>query len=314
MTPAAPSGHGDDLIRTQIPGLKLFRQGKVRDVYDLDDKLLMVATDRISAFDCIMPNGIPDKGRILTAMSLFWFEFTREFIPDHLLAHKIQDFPPFLQKYSSQIEGRSMLVRKTRPLPVECVARGYIAGSGWKDYQETGAICGIKLPSGLKQAQKLPETIFTPATKADIGHDENISFAQAAEILGTQTAERVRDITIRIYERARDYAMNRGIIISDTKFEFGILDDKIILIDEVLTPDSSRFWPVSSYREGQSPPSFDKQFVRDYLEGLDWDKTPPAPALPAEIVSKTREKYLEAFRMLTGREFESDCNGETVNR
>ena len=251
-----------------------------------------------------MPNGIPDKGRILTAMSLFWFEFTREFIPDHLLAHKIQDFPPFLQEYSSQIEGRSMLVRKTRPLPVECVARGYIAGSGWKDYQETGAICGIKLPAGLKQAQKLPETIFTPATKADIGHDENISFAQAAEILGTQTAERVRDITIRIYERARDYAMNRGIIISDTKFEFGILDDKIILIDEVLTPDSSRFWPVSSYREGQSPPSFDKQFVRDYLEGLDWDKTPPAPALPAEIVTKTRGKYLEAYRMLTGREFD----------
>ena len=306
MPPAAPSGHGDDLTRTHMPGLKLFRQGKVRDVYDLDDKLLMVATDRISAFDCIMPNGIPDKGRILTAMSLFWFEFTREFIPDHLLAHKIQDFPPFLQKYSSQIEGRSMLVRKTKPLPVECVARGYIAGSGWKDYQETGEICGVKLPSGLKQAQKLPETIFTPATKADTGHDENISFAQAAEILGTQTAKRVRDITIQIYERARDYAMKRGIILSDTKFEFGILDDKLILIDEVLTPDSSRFWPVSSYREGQSPPSFDKQFVRDYLEGLDWDKTPPAPALPAEIVTKTREKYLEAFRMLTGREFDAD--------
>ncbi len=304
MTPAAPSGHGDDLIRTHMPGLKLFRQGKVRDVYDLEDKLLMIATDRISAFDCIMPNGIPDKGRILTAMSLFWFEFTREFIPDHLLAHKIQDFPPFLQKYSSQIEGRSMLVRKTKPLPVECVARGYIAGSGWKDYQETGEICGVKLPSGLKQAQKLPETIFTPATKADTGHDENISFAQAAEILGTRTAKRVRDITIQIYERARDYAMKRGIILSDTKFEFGILDDKLILIDEVLTPDSSRFWPVSSYREGQSPPSFDKQFVRDYLEGLDWDKTPPAPALPAEIVTKTREKYLEAYRMLTGREFD----------
>jgi len=306
MTPAAPSGHGDDLTRTQIPGLKLFRQGKVRDVYDLDDKLLMIATDRISAFDCIMPNGIPDKGRILTAMSLFWFEFTREFIPDHLLAHKIQDFPPFLQEYSSQIEGRSMLVRKTKPLPVECVARGYIAGSGWKDYQETGAICGVKLPSGLKQAQKLPKTIFTPATKADTGHDENISFAQAAEILGAQTAKRVRDITIQIYERARDYAMDRGIILSDTKFEFGILDDEIILIDEVLTPDSSRFWPVSSYREGQSPPSFDKQFVRDYLEGLDWDKTPPAPALPTEIIMKTREKYLEAYRMLTGREFGDD--------
>ncbi len=305
MTQPVSTGIGKDLTSTDIPDLKVFRQGKVRDVYDLEDRLLIVATDRISAFDCIMPNGIPDKGRILTAMSMFWFEFTREFIPDHLLAHNIQDFPLFLHEYSSQIEGRSMLVRKTRPLPVECVARGYIAGSGWKDYQETGAICGIKLPSGLKQAQKLPETIFTPATKADTGHDENISFAQAAQIIGTQTAELVRDITIRIYERARDYAMNRGIIIADTKFEFGIFNDEIILIDEVLTPDSSRFWPVSSYRKGQSPPSFDKQFVRDYLEGLDWDKTPPAPALPSRIVSKTREKYLEAYRMITGSEFGS---------
>ncbi len=303
MNKHVSTGTGTDLMNTDIPGLKLFRQGKVRDVYDLEDSLLIVATDRISAFDCIMPNGIPDKGRILTAMSLFWFEFTREFIPDHLLAHKIEDFPPFLREYSVQLEGRSMLVRKTRPLPVECIARGYIAGSGWKDYQETGAICGIKLPSGLKQAQKLPETIFTPATKADTGHDENISFAHAAEILGAETAERVRDITVQIYESARDYAMDRGIIISDTKFEFGILDDEIILIDELLTPDSSRFWPVSSYREGQSPPSFDKQFVRDYLERLDWDKTPPAPVLPAEIVTKTREKYLEAYRMLTGSEF-----------
>lgn len=304
VTQTDPTDTGKDLTKTEIPGLKVFRQGKVRDVYDLEDKLLIVATDRISAFDCIMPNGIPDKGRILTSMSLFWFEFTREFIPDHLLAHKIEDLPPFLRDYSSQLDGRSMLVRKTRPLSVECVARGYLAGTGWKDYQETGAICGIELPSGLVQAQELPETIFTPATKADTGHDENISFEQAAGIIGTETAERVRDLTIQIYEKAREYAINRGIIISDTKFEFGILDGEIILIDEVLTPDSSRFWPVSSYQVGQSPPSFDKQFVRDYLEGLDWDKTPPAPELPAEIVSKTREKYMEAYRMLTGREFD----------
>lgn len=306
MTPPAPSEYRNGLTRTDIPGLKLFRQGKVRDVYDLGDELLLVATDRISAFDCIMPNGIPDKGKILTAMSLFWFEFTSDIIPNHLIAHRMDDFPPYLQEHSSQLEGRSLLVKKTSPFPVECVARGYLAGSGWKDYLETGAVCGIKLPAGMEQAQKLSETIFTPATKADTGHDENIPYEEAARIIGQETAARLRDVTVRIYEKASDYALEKGVIISDTKFEFGVLDGSIILIDEVLTPDSSRFWPVESYSVGHSPPSFDKQFVRDYLEGLDWDKTPPAPPLPEEVVSKTREKYLEAFRMLTGRSFQVD--------
>jgi len=303
MSKSSSQGNGLEVTSTDIPELELFRKGKVRDVYDLGDELLLVATDRISAFDCIMPNGIPDKGRILTAMSLFWFEFTSDIIANHLIAHRVEDFPPSLRKYSAQLEGRSLLVKKTSPFPVECIARGYLAGSGWKDYLDNGVICGIKLPAGLKQAQILPETIFTPATKADSGHDENIPFDEAANIIGKETAARLRDVTIQIYEKARDYALDKGIIISDTKFEFGVIDGEIILIDEVLTPDSSRFWPVESYSVGQSPPSFDKQFVRDYLESLDWDKTPPAPVLPAGIAAKTREKYLEAYRMLTGRDF-----------
>ncbi len=294
----------DAVIHTDFPDLPLFRQGKVRDVYDLGDHLLIVATDRISAFDCIMPNGIPDKGKILTAMSMFWFDFTSDLVENHHVSHRVEEYPEIVQEYADTLRGRSMLVKKANPFPVECVARGYIAGGGWKDYQDTGSVCGISLPAGLKLAEKLPETIFTPATKADSGHDVNISFEQAAEIVGSDTARRLRDMTLEIYEKARDYAAQRGIIISDTKFEFGEIDGRIILIDEILTPDSSRFWPMNSYEVGISPPNFDKQFVRDYLEGLDWDKTPPAPALPDDIVNRTREKYLEAYRLLTGKEFD----------
>ena len=304
MTDSGNQNTGGAITHTDLPGLNMFRKGKVRDVYDLGENLLIVATDRISAFDVIMPNGITDKGRILTAMSLFWFEFTEDIIDNHLIAHDVDDFPAELHQFREILEGRSMLVKKTGPLPVECVARGYIAGSGWKDYQETGAICGIDLPSGLKQAEKLPESIFTPATKADEGHDENISFDQAAAILGKETAAFLKETTIRIYEKARDYAAGRGIIISDTKFEFGATSDGLILIDEILTPDSSRFWPADKYETGISPPSFDKQFVRDYLEGLTWDKTPPAPELPDDIVEGTRQKYLEAYELLTGEKFE----------
>jgi phosphoribosylaminoimidazole-succinocarboxamide synthase len=291
------------VTRTDLPDIPLFRRGKVRDVYDLGQDLLIVATDRISAFDVIMPNGIPDKGKILTQMSLFWFDFTRDIVDNHIVSASVEDYPPPLGNHADLLEGRSMLVRKTEPYPVECVARGYLAGTGWKDYLETGGICGIPLPEGLEQAERLPETIFTPATKADTGHDENISFEQAAEVVGFETLTRLKELTITIYEKARAYAQQRGIIISDTKFEFGATSNGIILIDEILTPDSSRFWPASTYQAGRSPVSFDKQFVRDYLESLDWDKTPPAPALPDEIVEKTREKYVEAYELLTGRKF-----------
>lgn len=304
MIPSSSSTVRDAVINTDLPDIPLFRQGKVRDVYDLGEHLLIVATDRISAFDVIMPNGIPDKGRILTEMSLFWFDLTREIVPNHIVSTTVEDYPPSLRKHASILEGRSMLVRKTEPYPVECIARGYLAGSGWKDYQETGTICGITLPAGLKQAEKLDRTIFTPATKADTGHDENISFEQAAKVVGLESLTRLKELTITIYEKARDYAQQRGIIISDTKFEFGATADGIILIDEVLTPDSSRFWPSATYELGTSPVSFDKQFVRDYLESLSWDKTPPAPALPDEIIEKTREKYVEAYEMLTGKRFE----------
>ncbi len=291
------------ITHTDIPGLPVFRKGKVRDVYDLGDTLLIVATDRISAFDVIMPNGIPDKGKILTSMSLFWFELTSDIVENHLIAHKVEDYPAELQQYADLLKGRSMLVKKAEPFPIECVARGYLAGGGWKDYQEMGAVCGIPLPEGLQQAQILPETIFTPATKAESGHDENISFEEAVQVLDRATVEELRDLTIAIYERAREYAAGKGIIISDTKFEFGRTPGGIILIDEILTPDSSRFWPADTYEVGTSPLSFDKQFVRDYLETLVWDKTPPAPELPEDVVLKTREKYLEAYELLTGRKF-----------
>jgi phosphoribosylaminoimidazole-succinocarboxamide synthase len=291
------------VTQTDLPGIPIFRKGKVRDVYDLGEHLLLVATDRISAFDVIMPNGIPDKGRILTQMSLFWFDLTKDIVENHLVAHKVEDFPPELQKYAELLEGRSLLVKKTTPYPIECVARGYLAGGGWSDYQKDGAICGIELPEGLQLAQRLPETIFTPATKADTGHDENIPFDNAAEVVGVETATKLRKLTLSLYEKARIHAQLQGIIISDTKFEFGHIDGKIILIDEILTPDSSRFWLASSYEIGTSPLSFDKQYVRDYLETLVWDKTPPAPELPEEVVMNTREKYLEAYELLTGNKF-----------
>jgi phosphoribosylaminoimidazole-succinocarboxamide synthase len=292
------------VTQTDLPGVPLFRRGKVRDVYDLGENLLIIATDRISAFDVIMPNGIPDKGKVLTQMSLFWFDFTKDIVANHIVSVDVDKYPASLRKYSELLRGRSMLVHKAEPYPVECVARGYLAGGGWKEYQETGKVCGIALPAGLKQADKLDTTIFTPATKADSGHDENVPFEQAVEMVGLAEMNRMRELTITIYEKARKYAKQRGIIISDTKFEFGGTSDGIILIDEVLTPDSSRFWPTSTYKPGTSPDSFDKQFVRDYLETLDWNKTPPAPPLPDEVVMKTRKKYIEAYELLTGKKFD----------
>jgi phosphoribosylaminoimidazole-succinocarboxamide synthase len=284
------------LLNVDIPGLTKSRSGKVREIFDLGDRLLIVATDRISAFDCILPVGIPQKGAVLTSISRFWFEKLKSICPNHVAPE-----PPPIPVRGGPLESRSMFVLKTRPFAVECVVRGYLAGSGWKEYQKNGSVCGIPLPAGLKESSELPEPIFTPSTKAEKGHDENISFDEACGIVGRETGEKLRDFSLQIYKQARDYARERGIIIADTKFEFGERDDRIILIDEVLTPDSSRFWPADQYKPGQGQPSFDKQFVRDYLESLDWDKKPPAPALPPEIVAKTREKYLEAYERLTGR-------------
>ncbi len=291
----------ETLLQVDLPGMKKLKSGKVRDIYDLGDRLLFVASDRISAFDCIMPNGIPRKGEVLTQISYFWFEQTESFQPNHLLSRPGKPLPPNLQPFASKLAGRSMIVKKAAPLAIECVVRGYLAGSGWKEYRQTQTVCGIKLPPGLKESSELPEPIFTPATKAETGHDENISFDHAAEIVGRDVATRARDASLKIYNFARDYARRRGIIIADTKFEFGILDGQLLLIDEVLTPDSSRFWPADQYQPGKSQPSFDKQFVRDYLETLDWNKTPPAPALPPEVVAKTQAKYLEAYERLTGK-------------
>ena len=289
------------LLRLELPGFKKLRSGKVRDIFDLEDRLLFVATDRISAFDCIMPNGIPRKGEVLTQISYFWFEQTQSFQPNHLLSHPQDPLPANLKPFAAQLSGRSMIVKKAEPLAIECVVRGYLAGSGWKEYRASQTVCGIKLPPGLKESSELLEPIFTPATKAETGHDENISFEQAAGIVGAQIADRVRAASLKIYNTARDYARKRGIIIADTKFEFGLLGDELILIDEVLTPDSSRFWPADQYQPGKSQPSFDKQFVRDYLETLDWNKTPPAPALPEDVVARTQQKYLEAYERLTGK-------------
>lgn len=273
----------------------------MRDVYDLGEHLLIVATDRISAFDCVMPNGIPEKGQILTQLSLFWFEKTRSIIPNHLVAWEVTDFPRSVRSFADQLAGRSMLVRKTKVVPVECVARGYLAGSGWKEYQQHGTVCGMKLPPGLKQSDKLPQPIFTPATKAETGHDQNISFEQMKQLVDPVLAEQLRQMTLRIYRQASDYAFSRGVIIADTKFEFGLLPDgAVILIDEILTPDSSRFWPTDQYQPGQDQPSFDKQFVRDWLDKQDWDKTPPAPVLPHTVVQGTRQRYIEAYEKLTG--------------
>ena len=282
------------------------RRGKVRDVYDLGDTLLIVATDRISAFDCIMPNGIPDKGKVLTALSLFWFEKLRQTgVPIHVITSEVAGYPPSVRPFRDQVEGRSMLVEKAAVIPIECVARGYLAGSGWKEYQKTQTVCGIHLPPGLRQCDKLPHPIFTPATKEDSGHDINISFEEAAARIGQSTAAHLRELTLQVYTWAADYAAERGVIIADTKFELGVLPGgKVLLIDEVLTPDSSRFWPADQYEPGHDQPSFDKQFVRNWLEAQPWDKTPPAPSLPEDVVEGTRRRYIEAYELLTGRTWE----------
>jgi phosphoribosylaminoimidazole-succinocarboxamide synthase len=285
---------------TNLPGLKFLNRGKVRDLYEVGDRLLIVATDRLSAFDVVLPTPIPDKGRVLTQLSLFWFNLLRDVIPNHIVS--AADFPPELASYREQLEGRSMLCQKTKPLPVECVVRGYLSGSGLKDYRATGKICGIPLPAGLQESDRLPEPIFTPSTKATAGHDENISFDEAAAMIGGELAERVRAVSLDIYRRAVAYAEPRGIILADTKFEFGLIGDKLIWIDEALTPDSSRFWPADGYQPGRSQPSFDKQYVRDYLERIGWNKQPPGPELPPEVVEATRARYREAYRQLTGHE------------
>jgi phosphoribosylaminoimidazole-succinocarboxamide synthase len=289
------------ITATDLPGVERVATGKVRDVYKVGDNLLIVATDRISAFDCILPQGIPGKGRVLTQMSLFWFDFLRDLVPNHLIATSVDDFPASLHPYRGQLEGRSMLVKHCRMEPVECVARGYVSGSGWKDYKRTGAICGIPLPGGLQESARLPEAIFTPASKAETGHDENISFEAAAQTVGIETASRLRDLTLRIYAAAAEHAESRGIILADTKFEFGWYEGELLLADEVLTPDSSRYWPRADYAPGGPQKSFDKQFVRDYLETLDWNKQPPAPPLPDEVIARTSEKYHEAFTRITGQ-------------
>ncbi|MCX5726105.1 MAG: phosphoribosylaminoimidazolesuccinocarboxamide synthase [Candidatus Saganbacteria bacterium] len=291
----------EPLLKIELPGLKLFKRGKVRDVFDLGDRLLLVASDRISAFDVVMPNGIPDKGRILTQISLFWFEFTKDIVSNHLITSNMDEYPAEFQKYRNILDGRSMIGKKTNVIPIECVVRGYLSGSGWKEYQEAGSVCGIKLPEGLKESEKLPEPIFTPSTKADTGHDLNITGKEAIDRVGEKTASFVKEKSIAVYKAASDYAAKRGIIIADTKFEFGFINDKIILIDEILTPDSSRFWPADKYKAGESQPSYDKQFLRDYLVSIKWGKQPPAPQLPKEVIEKTREKYLEAFRLLAGK-------------
>jgi len=287
---------------THFAGIAPIARGKVRDIYDLGERLLIVATDRLSAFDVILPTPIPDKGRVLTQLSLFWFSLLRDVLPNHVLS--ATDFPPPFDAHRDDLAGRSMVVRKTQPLPVECVVRGYLSGSGWKDYRATGKICGLALPSGLRESERLPEPIFTPASKATSGHDENISFARAETLLGKTLAERVRAVSLEIYKKAAAYAEPRGVILADTKFEFGMLQDELIWIDEALTPDSSRFWPAALYNPGGPQPSFDKQFVRDYLEGLRWPKTPPGPELPASVVAATRAKYREAFRILAGHELD----------
>lgn len=284
--------------------LTLHAKGKVRDIYEAGDDLLFVASDRISAFDHVLATGIPDKGKVLTQLSLFWFEFLRDVVPNHVITAKVEDYPEPLRYFADQLRGRSMLVHRAKMFPVECVARGYLSGSGWKDYQQTQTVCGIRLPAGLRESDRLPQPIFTPATKSSAGHDINISFDETVKLVGLDTAEKLCDLTLRIYSLAVQHANARGVIVADTKFEFGLVDGKIVLADEVLTPDSSRFWPAESYRPGAPQLSYDKQFVRDYLESIRWDKNPPAPSLPDDIVRKTREKYMKAYRQLSGQELE----------
>ena len=290
------------LLQTNFPELTLHARGKVRDLYSLNGHLLFVATDRISAFDYVLATGIPEKGRVLTQLSLFWFDFLKDTVKNHLVTARVEDYPAPLKKHADELRGRSMLVTKAQMIDIECVARGYLSGSGWKEYQQSGAVCGIRLPSGLKESDKLPEPIFTPATKALTGHDENISFEEMAKRTGKELAEKLRDLTLGIYQKAANYAAGRGIIIADTKFEFGQTEQGIILADEVLTPDSSRFWPADKYQPGKAQESFDKQYVRDYLEAIKWNKQPPAPALPDDVAQKTSEKYIQAYKVLAGRE------------
>jgi len=299
------------LLKTSLLDHSPDRQGKVRDLYDFGDHLLIVATDRISAFDYVLGSGIPDKGKVLTQISAFWFDRTRSIVPNHVISTDPADYPAAAASAADWLRGRSMLVRRTDPLPIECVARGYLAGSGWKEYSATGRICGIALPAGLRESEQLPEPIFTPATKAQSGHDMNISAESAAELVGQRVLERVRELTLNVYKAGAAHAASRGIIVADTKFEFGLLPDdgrppeaRLILIDEVMTPDSSRFWPLDGYQPGRSQPAFDKQFVRDYLEQIHWNKQPPVPSLPDDVVMKTRDKYVEAFHRLTGRELQ----------
>jgi len=293
------------LLQTDFPDLELFASGKVRDVYQVgSEHLLFVATDRISAFDYVLATGIPHKGRVLTQLSLFWFEFLKDVVPNHLVTADVNQYPAEVKRYAERLRGRSMLVRRAEMFPVECVVRGYLSGSGWKEYKASGSVCGIKLPAGLRESEQLPEPIFTPATKATTGHDENISFEAMSQIVDPEDARQLRDLSLKIYKQAADYARQKGIIIADTKFEFGRTAAGITLADEVLTPDSSRFWPADKYEPGMSQQSFDKQYVRDYLEEIRWNKQPPAPALPSEVAQKTSEKYVQAYRQLTGRELD----------
>lgn len=303
------------LLSTSLPGLSLVRQGKVRDLYEVGDRLLMVATDRISAFDYVLGSGIPDKGRVLTQLSNFWFDRTRNLVPNHLISADVDAFPAALAPHREQLRGRSMLVRKTTPLPVECVARGYISGSGWKDYVATGEVCGVRLPAGLRESDRLPEPLFTPATKANTGHDENISEVAAAAVVGAELLARLKTLTLALYAAGVAHAETCGIILADTKFEFGLTGEgELLLIDEVMTPDSSRWWPVDGYRTGISPPSYDKQYVRDYLETLDWDKTAPGPELPDDVVRGTANRYREAYEALTDSSFDDYLDKMEVER
>jgi phosphoribosylaminoimidazole-succinocarboxamide synthase len=289
------------IFETNLPGVELVARGKVRDVYAAGDSLVIVATDRLSAFDYVLPTPIRDKGKVLTALTIFWLEQLRDIVPNHFVSANVSEYPPEFDAYRDQLEGRSMLVHRAKMIDVECVARGYVSGSGWKDYQRDGRICGIPLPAGLRESEQLPEPIFTPASKAQSGHDENITYAAVAERIGEALALKLSDLTLGIYQRAAQYAATRGIIIADTKFEFGFVGDRLVLADEVLTPDSSRFWPRESYHPGGAQPSFDKQYVRDYLESIHWNKQPPAPALPPDVMEQTSEKYCEAYRVLTGK-------------
>ena len=302
------------LLKSELPGVEPFARGKVRDLYALGDRLLIVASDRISAFDVVFPSGIPDKGRVLTQLSVFWFEFLRDLVPTHFLTATVDEFPQAARRHRAQLDGRAMLVRRAQVVPIECVVRGYLAGSGWKEYRQTGRICGVQLPAGLRESEQLPEPIFTPATKATSGHDQNISFDQMAQQVGGALAEELRSLSLGIFRKAADYARSRGLLLADTKFEFGHEvgsegSQRLLLVDEVLTPDSSRFWAADGYQPGRSQPPFDKQLVRDYLEKSGWNKQPPAPSLPPDIIEATRERYREAYRRLTGRELPGPAAG-----